>query len=107
MITDKQREICESLDWRVTEYDGYAELEKYSSEGEDFIMTVETKDFVNAVQEYYNDFDPDKHAEDNIVAKHAGASGMPSCMAICADAEFIDSMIEELLIALCHPEDCS
>ena len=40
-MKDKYREVCESLDWSVHEYDdGTVELEKYSPAGEDFSFTV-------------------------------------------------------------------
>ena len=49
-MTERQRQICEDLDWRVTECDdGTIELQKYSPAGEDFLFSVEAKSFCREV----------------------------------------------------------
>lgn len=105
--------ICEKLGWKVTEYknrsdetDITVELQKYSPAGEDFIFTVNKKDFVENVKEYAAHFDVDEHIEMWAEAKiHNTTSGIPSIRRLAVDAEEIDEMLQELAVAL-FEEDC-
>lgn len=100
-MEEKYRDICESLDWYIaSEEDGYIELEKYSPAGEDFIMTVPAKSFVQEVQEYASDFDTDDHIEMWVEARHNGAQGVPSIRVLVEDADAIQDMLDELAEAL-------
>ena len=70
---EKLSKVAEGLDWNVDlcfgkNSDGssqrWAEFEKYSPAGEDFVFTVnydDVADFVRQVRETYDDFDPDLH----------------------------------------------
>ncbi|OPZ65926.1 MAG: hypothetical protein BWY85_00285 [Firmicutes bacterium ADurb.Bin506] len=100
-IGDKYREICERLEWSVTEEDdGTVELEKYSPAGEDFIFTVDAEGFVDNVKEYAASFDIDDHIAMWIEAKQNGTAGVPSARELVKDAEDIDKMLQELAAAL-------
>lgn len=92
---------CESLGWTVREYDdGSAELSQYSPAGEDFSLCVETENFAEEIRSYYEDFDPEEHAEMWIEAKRNGVGGIPSIRRLIEDADAIDSMLEDLAIAV-------
>lgn len=100
-MNEKYREICERLDWSITEdSDGSIELEKYSPAGEDFIITVGAENFVNNVKEYAASFDQDEHIEMWISARRNGTCGVPSARELVKDAEAIDAMLKELAEAL-------
>ena len=100
-IPEKLLIVCESLGWTVTEYDdGSADLSQYSPAGEDFSFCVETKHFVEEIQAYYNGFDPEEHA-----AMWYGGPGAPDLRTLLEDAEAIDSMLEELAIAVTQADD--
>ena len=100
-LNEKYIDACESLGWTVTEYeDGSADLSQYSPAGEDFSFCVETENFAEEIRAYYNGFDPDEHAEMWIEAKRNGAGGVPSIRRLIEDADAIDSMLEDLAIAV-------
>lgn len=100
-MNEKYREICERLDWSITEdSDGSIELEKYSPAGEDFIITVGAENFVDNVKEYAASFDQDEHIEMWISARRNGTHGVPSARELVKDAEAIDAMLKELAEAL-------
>lgn len=105
-MKDKYREVCESLDWSVHEYDdGTVELEKYSPAGEDFSFTVSSASLVDGIKEYAAEFDIDEHIEMWIEAKKNGVSGVPSARELVYDAENIDKMLQELAAALAVAEE--
>ena len=100
-LPKKFREVCENLDWRVIECeDGTVELETFSPAGEDVVVSVPMKNFPEEIQAYYNDFDPEEHAEMWIEAKQNGVGGVPSIRRLMEDADAIDSMLEDLAIAV-------
>ena len=104
-MKDKYREVCESLDWSVHEYDdGTVELEKYSPAGEDFSFTVSSASPVDGIKEYAAEFDIDEHIEMWIEARHNGVRGVPSTRELVKDAEEIESMLKELSEALLETE---
>lgn len=87
---------CESLGWTVREYDdGSAELSQYSPAGEDFSFCIETENFAEEIRSYYEDFDPEEHA-----AMWYGGRGAPDLHILIEDADAIDSMLEDLAIAV-------
>lgn len=93
-------EICESLNWSVTEDDDYIELEKYSPAGEDFLFSVRKDSFADDVEEYAKGFDIDEHVTMWLEAKRNGMRGVPSARELVYDAEAIDKMLQELVEAL-------
>ena len=100
-LPKKLREVCENLDWRVIKCeDGTVELETFSPAGEDVVVSVPMKNFPEEIQAYYNDFDPEEHAEMWIEAKRNGVGGVPSIRCLIEDADAIDSMLEDLAIAV-------
>lgn len=104
-MTDKQREVIENLDWKISPCnfaDGKAgwELSKYSPAGEDFVISVEDDDLAHNVYEAYMDFDTDEHIEMWVEAKHNGINGVPSIRELCDDADAIDEMLKTLSDAL-------
>lgn len=98
------REICENLDWSVTDTgDGNIELEKYSPAGEDFIITVGEEGFVDNVKAYAASFDQDEHIE--LWIEGRGKNGVPSSVReLVEDAQAIDNMLRELACALFEAE---
>lgn len=100
-MTDKQRKICEDLDWEVHECgDGTVELEKYSPAGEDFHFCINCDDVAANVREQWRNFDPEEHITELIVAKRNGLAGVPDIKTLCHDADAIEEMIAELAEAL-------
>lgn len=100
-MTDKQRKICEELDWEVHECgDGRAELEKYSPAGEDYSFCIDCTDVAAEVRGHWRDFDPEDHIMDMVVAKRNGLAGVPDIKTLCHDADAIEEMIAELAEAL-------
>lgn len=81
------------------------ELEKYSPQGQDFIATIwfenENKhNFIKALREYWQDFDPDEEACKWIGEDGHGKNGAPySIRDILDDMEDCKSMLRELYIA--------
>lgn len=100
-LSEKYREICESLDWTIREYDdGTVEVCQASPAGEDFFFTANVKDFPREVEEYAENFDPDEHIEMWIEARRNGVAGVPSTRELVHDAEEIQKMLNELAEAL-------
>ena len=100
-MNDIYRDICEKLDWRVTDTgDGNIELEKYSPAGEDFIITVGEERFVDNVKAYAASFDQEKHIAMWVEARRSGTRDVPSAFALVEDAKAIDKMLQELAQAL-------
>lgn len=100
-LPNKYKKVCEDLDWRVMECeDGTVELETSSPAGEDVLVSVPMKNFPEEIRAYYNDFDPEEHAEMWIEAKRNGVGGVPSIRRLMEDADEIDSMLEKLAIAV-------
>lgn len=100
-MTDKQRKICEDLDWEVHECgDGTVELEKYSPAGEDYSFCIDCNDVAAKVREHWQNFDPEEHITELIVAKRNGLAGVPDIKTLCHDADAIEEMISELAEAL-------
>ena len=101
MITEKQVEICESLDWKIHEYDdGSIDLESYSPEGEDLIFTINAgEEFVHGICSIAVNFDVDEHVKMWIPS--LGENGVPgSISALVEDAKEIEQMLYELVAAL-------
>ena len=100
-LNPKYREICESLDWTIREYDdGTVEVCQASPAGEDFFFTANIEDFPREVERYADDFDPDEHIEMWIEARKHGTAGVPTTRELVHDAEAIQKMLKELAEAL-------
>ena len=107
-MVEKLVETAESLGWIVrlemqTNADGdaerYAMFENCSPAGEDLLFEFffdDASEFVCKVREEYNDFDPDQHVEDLIIAKYNGFEGVPRASVLAEDSERIDEMLLEL-----------
>lgn len=91
--------IIEKLDWDYTEYEYYACLSKYSNAGEDFSFDFKkptnTRDLIEAVESYYNDFDPIEHAK-----MMENCNGAPCLERLIEDAEDIEKDLEVLVLSL-------
>jgi len=100
-LNPKYREICESLDWTIREYDdGTVEVCQGSPAGEDFFFTANVKNFPQEVEQYADDFDPDEHIAMWIEARKNGTGGVPTTRELVHDAEAIQKMLKELAEAL-------
>lgn len=103
---------AEEMEWSYTLYieesqdnRTYAEMERYSPAGEDFLMVIDfDKDnqadsFRRDLRSYYEGFDVDEHVEMWIPSR--GKGGCPSSVRdLVEDAEAIESMICDLLEVL-------
>lgn len=101
-LPSKYLEVLEQQKWNVRgyTYDGRVKIEKFSPAGEDFTMCVSVKDFPDEVMEYYEDFDVDDYIEMWVEAKRNGTREIPSVRRLAIDAEAIDDMLVDLVIAL-------
>ena len=100
-ITEKQRDICESLNWSIHEYEnGCTEIETYSPKGEDLVFTIYAdEEFIAGVKRLYEDYDVDEHAELWIAGR--GKNGVPASISeLLHDAEDIEALLWELLETL-------
>lgn len=109
MLTLKRlNEIFENSDWIVISkkleprFDGtyYIEIESTSPAGEDLVETVEIngdeEELIEELEEIFEDFDPDAHAETWIGQR--GKNGVPgSIRAILRDADRIKDMLYTLI----------
>lgn len=105
---EKLVDAAEELGWSVHLYtqknadgkvENYAEISQQSPAGENFRFEVfyEGADsLVRQVCEAYEDFDPDNHVEELIVAKANGLAGVPRASVLVRDADKIDKMLDEL-----------
>ena len=103
-LTERLLQKAEDLEWSVTVDDGLWEFEKYSPAGEDFVFSVSGPDIVASVKEYYEDFDPEEHATNLVIAKRNGFAGVPDPRTLCDDADAIDEMLHELADAFVDVE---
>lgn len=100
---EKLIKAAEDQEWSVSCDRNYYEFEKFSPAGEDFLFSIQAKngsEFVKEVREYAEDFDPESHITDLVIAKKNGFAGVPSIRTLCDDADAIDSMLAELANAL-------
>lgn len=107
-MVEKLVETAESLGWIVSletqanadgDEERNATFEICSPAGEDFLFEFYfngASEFVCKVREECNDFDPDQHVEDLIIAKHNGFEGVPRASVLVEDSEWIDEMLLEL-----------
>lgn len=95
-LKDRLIDKAQDLDWTVYVDDQCWEFGKYSPAGEDFVFSVSGDDIVAAVKEYYEDFAPEEHAMDLVIAKRNGFAGIPDLRTLCDDADAIDEMLHEL-----------
>ena len=103
-LEERLRQKAEDLEWSVTVDDGLWEFEKYSPAGEDFVFSVSGPDIVAEVKDYYENFDPEEHATDLVIAKRNGFAGVPDLRTLCDDADAIDEMLHELADAFADVE---
>ena len=104
---EKFLEKTEELGWNYNLYKEdnertYAEMEKSSPLGEDFIMIIDFDEknpidtFLDNLKEYYFDFDSEEHAE--MWIENRGNNGVPSSILdLLSDARDIEEMIGELI----------
>lgn len=80
----------------------YVEIGQYSPAGEDFSMTIDfdaenqCESFLDNLEEYYNDFDPDEHAEEWVEARRNRVRAVPAISVLVEDSAAIDAMIWDL-----------
>lgn len=96
------KEAAEKCDWGVHEYDNEIEFESWSPMGENYVFSVSKDNIVDELQEYYNNYDPDEHAEEWVEARAHGVQGVPSIRDLLNDADAIDKMLENLTIEVCN-----
>lgn len=104
---EKFLEKAKELGWNYNLYKEdnertYVEMEKYSPLGEDFSMVIDFSEenpvetFIADLRIYYNNFDPEEHAE--MWIENRGKNGTPSSIqALLDDANNIDEMIGDLI----------
>ena len=103
IVVERLLETAESNGWlvRLTENNGdrYAEFEKRSPAGEDFVFSVvyeDAGDLVEAVAEYEEGFDTEEHVIEMLDAKRSGLSGIPNVKTLVEDADAILDMLYDL-----------
>ena len=90
------KKVCEELGWSVYEKDDGYYLSKYSPAGEDFGFSISKDNPYKEVQEYSDNFDPDKHCI-MWIKEMDTAYGIPqSVRELIGDAEAIAGMLNEL-----------
>lgn len=94
--------VAEKLDWKVTEYNGEFELEKFSPAGQDFIISVSAdtlEEFSERLYDRYNDFDVSEEAYIWLDDTGHGKNGAPYDMKdVYEDMEACEEMVRELAI---------
>lgn len=103
-MLNKIIKTSEALGWSVEDDGDTVSFYQYSPAGEDFSFTIGKGNIIEEVKEYAADFDIDEYIEMWIEAKRNGASGVPSARELVHDAEDIDSMLQELAVALSELE---
>lgn len=96
-LSKKQRKIIEDLGWNI-EIEKRVEycLSQHSPLGEDFSFSVSYDDPVNDIIRYYNDFNPEEHAE--MWIENRGKNGVPSSIKLLLkDADDIEEMLHQLV----------
>lgn len=105
---EKFVDAAEELGWSVHLYtqenadgkvENYAEISQQSPAGEDFSIAVFYEDsdsLVRHVCEAYENFDPDNHVEELLIAKANGFAGVPRASVLVRDSDEIDKMLDEL-----------
>lgn len=99
--------FAERAGWSVVynEVDKLVSLRNHSPAGEDLVFEFSCDgawgSFVSGLKDAYHDFDPDDHAEEWVVARHNGSSGIPTIRELVEDAVEIDKMLEELYEYVC------
>lgn len=82
----------------------YTELGFYSDLGEDVIITVfhknNDKSFIKSLEEWYEDFDPEEHANEWYNARNKVAGVPQSLRALLDDADGIDKKIKNIITQL-------
>lgn len=93
------KRTIENLGWIIHNNGDEIELEQGSPLGEDFSFTINKENAVDEIKQYALDFDPDEHA--GMWIEQRGSNGIPnSIRALLNDADEIQSMLEELAIAV-------
>lgn len=108
-MNEKLKELlvskAEELGWTVHIDEQCWEFQKYSPAGEDFWLSINGKDVVDELLDWYEGFDTEDHVMMHMEAKKHGVSGVPSLKELVADADAIDKMVEELYDALHEVEE--
>lgn len=104
-MNEKYRAICEENGWTVCESADSIELYQYSPAGEDFSIILccppdDDEQFLDEIRECYEAFDPEEHVIELIDAKRAGLRGVPNLKTLVVDADKIEEMIRQLVVAL-------
>lgn len=107
-LSEKVTDVIENNGWRLCSverqgWEYYADMEKYSPAGEDYVFTAWFNgfdaDFIEKVCEYAEEYDADDHAAD--LVQYRGQRGIPnSIREIIDDAEAIGTMLEDLSVEL-------
>ena len=98
--------ILEDNDISFTYYDDEIELETDSNAGEDLLITLPIKNFVEEFKEYYTNFDPDEHAEEWAHYRYENPrnkSTIPPVSVLVDDARWIDKFLYKVKVEL-HDE---
>lgn len=105
-LSEAYVKVIKEQGWSVVGCDEQEiELETWSPAGENLCICVSTAAFPQSVTEYYEDFDPDTHVEELIVARRNGFQDVPkSIRDLVDDAEAIDEMLRDLAYALTNVE---
>lgn len=100
----KYGETLDNLGWRIYPYtqngEERVEIENWSPLGEDLILDFGCEDFPAELEEYINDYDPDEHCRFWVERWNEDKSVPKSVRALIDDADEIEEMLEDLLLAV-------
>ena len=103
-ITYKQLvDICDKEGWLVYPSDNTIDLRKSSPAGEDFGFSIDKdKDYIEQIEQYADDFDPQEHAESwiQLSKQEKEQMGVPSTFTLVDDAKDIQKMLFDLVNAV-------
>ena len=90
----------ENCGWIVHKDSDGIEIENWSPKGENIVYFLRNGALLDDLRNIVENYDPDKHVVELIIAKENGLSGVPCASALVYDAEKIDDMLTDLLHAV-------
>lgn len=103
-MTNNHREICSQLGWSVhADETGAVTLEKCSPTGETIILSIKSKNFVDSIKSYAENFDVHDYFFPRLVC--CGMECMPNSIGeLLNRADAVSKMLKELAAALTAAE---
>lgn len=90
----------EKCEWVVHKDSDGIEIENWSPKGENIVYFLRNGALLDDLRNIVENYDPDEHVEELIIAKQDGVSGIPCASALVYDAEKIGDMLDDLWYAV-------